>query len=232
MKAQLALPLLALLAAGCGDRLGAQRGRRRLDDAALCPGRGGSVAARQCDACRCGSASWARASPPATRAARPATGRASGDGAGARRAVRARIARSTGCAAGTEFFICSRTHDQRWFGIVYPRAGQALEACGVAAPASRRGDYDGPCASGWVASARVRLVSGVPHQLPPQSRRRSSPHRRLKVPVIRPVAFTVHRCNAACMLQCSKARCQVRSHGLTSGSPQALEARRSGKTAG
>ncbi len=72
-------------------------------------------------------------------------------------------------AAGTEFFICSRTHDQRWFGIVYPRAGQALEACGVAAPASRRGDYEGACASGWVASARVRLVSGVPHQLPPQS---------------------------------------------------------------
>lgn len=69
--------------------------------------------------------------------------------------------------AGTEFFICSRTHDQRWFGIVYPREGQALEACGVAAPVSRRGDYEGPCASGWVPSARVRLVSGVPHQLPP-----------------------------------------------------------------
>jgi hypothetical protein len=71
-------------------------------------------------------------------------------------------------AAGTEFFICSRTHDQRWFGIVYPRAGQTIESCGVAAPAAGRGDYDGPCAAGWVASARVRLVSGVPHQLPPQ----------------------------------------------------------------
>lgn len=69
--------------------------------------------------------------------------------------------------AGTEFFICSRTHDQRWFGIVYPREGQTLAACGLAAPAARRGEYAGPCASGWVASARVRLVSGVPHQLPP-----------------------------------------------------------------
>lgn len=69
--------------------------------------------------------------------------------------------------SGTEFFICSRTHDQRWFGIVYPRGEQALDACGVAAPAARRADYGGPCASGWVASAQVRLVSGVPHQLPP-----------------------------------------------------------------
>lgn len=68
--------------------------------------------------------------------------------------------------AGAEFFICARTHDQRWFGIVYPREGQAIEACDVAAPRARRADYDGPCASGWVSSAQVRLVSGVPHQLP------------------------------------------------------------------
>lgn len=70
-------------------------------------------------------------------------------------------------ASGAEFFICSRTHDQRWFGIVYPGAGQTPDSCEVAAPVARRADYDGPCASGWVASAQVRLVSGVPHQLAP-----------------------------------------------------------------
>ena len=69
--------------------------------------------------------------------------------------------------AGAEFFICARTHDQRWFGIVYDEGGAASERCGVSTPASRRGEYRGACASGWVASAAVRLVSGVPHQLPP-----------------------------------------------------------------
>lgn len=71
--------------------------------------------------------------------------------------------------AESEFFICARTHDQRWFGIVYPRTGQSAEACGVAAPAARRGPYEGACASGWVSSAQVRLVSGVPHQLTPEA---------------------------------------------------------------
>lgn len=70
-------------------------------------------------------------------------------------------------APDAEFFICARTHDQRWFGIVYDEGGQAGESCGVSAPVSRRGDYRGPCASGWVASAQIRLISGVPHQLPP-----------------------------------------------------------------
>jgi hypothetical protein len=71
-------------------------------------------------------------------------------------------------AAGAEFFICSRTHDQRWFGIVYDEGGQASERCGVSSPAPERRPYQGPCAAGWVPSLRVRLVSGVPHQLPPQ----------------------------------------------------------------
>jgi hypothetical protein len=68
-----------------------------------------------------------------------------------------------------EFFICSRTHDQRWFGIVYDEGGTATERCGVGSPAGRRQAYEGPCAAGWVSSATVRLVSGVPHQLPAQS---------------------------------------------------------------
>ena len=68
---------------------------------------------------------------------------------------------------GAEFFICARTHDQRWFGIVYDQSGGDGSRCGVAGPVARRSDYEGPCASGWVPSSLVRLVSGVPHQLPP-----------------------------------------------------------------
>jgi len=68
--------------------------------------------------------------------------------------------------AGAEFFVCSRTHDQRWFGIVYDQTGDGTR-CGVDAAATRRRAYPGPCDSGWVASAQLRLISGVPHQLPP-----------------------------------------------------------------
>ncbi len=64
------------------------------------------------------------------------------------------------------FFICSRTHDQRWFGIVYDEGGQATERCGVSASIPSRQTYSGPCATGWVASAAVRMVSSVPDPLP------------------------------------------------------------------
>ena len=66
--------------------------------------------------------------------------------------------------SGSDFFICPRSHDQSWFGIVYGEGGRASEACGVSRPISGGRDYEGPCSSGWVASALVRLVSGVPHQ--------------------------------------------------------------------
>ena len=68
--------------------------------------------------------------------------------------------------AGAEFFICSRTNDQRWFGIVYDEGGQASERCAVSAPAASRGNYSGPCAAGWVPSSGVRLISGVSNALP------------------------------------------------------------------
>lgn len=70
---------------------------------------------------------------------------------------------------GAEFFICARTHDQRWFGIVYDQDGGDGSRCGVGGALPRRGDYEGPCASGWVPSSLIRLVSGVPHQLPPNA---------------------------------------------------------------
>ena len=66
---------------------------------------------------------------------------------------------------GSTFFICSRSIDQRWFGIVYDAGGKASSSCGVSSPVGQRQDYEGPCDSGWAASAQVRPISGV--QEPP-----------------------------------------------------------------
>jgi hypothetical protein len=59
---------------------------------------------------------------------------------------------------GATFFVCSRSLDQKWFGIVYETGGSAAESCGVSRPAPARRDYGGPCRSGWVSSALVKLV--------------------------------------------------------------------------
>lgn len=59
---------------------------------------------------------------------------------------------------GATFFVCSRSLDQKWFGIVYETGGSAAESCGVSRPATARRDYDGPCRSGWVSSALVKLI--------------------------------------------------------------------------
>lgn len=63
--------------------------------------------------------------------------------------------------AGQDFHICSRSHDQKWFGVVYAAADAADRNCGVSSPVTSRRDYAGPCRSGWVASAFVRLTSGI-----------------------------------------------------------------------
>ena len=63
-------------------------------------------------------------------------------------------------APGARFFICSRTHDQRWFGIVYDEGGEATARCGVSRPVPDVRSYGGPCKAGWVASVDVRLDSG------------------------------------------------------------------------
>jgi hypothetical protein len=59
--------------------------------------------------------------------------------------------------AGATFFVCSRSIDQKWFGIVFDDAGTASPSCGVSAPVAERGAYRGPCRSGWIASAFVKL---------------------------------------------------------------------------
>ena len=63
--------------------------------------------------------------------------------------------------AGARFFVCTRSHDQKWLGIVFDPAGTLAESCGVSSPVSTRSGYEGPCRSGWVASPFVRLIAGV-----------------------------------------------------------------------
>jgi hypothetical protein len=71
-------------------------------------------------------------------------------------------------ASGARFFVCTRSLDQKWFGIVYDEGGTLAERCGVSEPVTRRRDYDGPCRSGWVQSAFVKLVAGdAPAPAPP-----------------------------------------------------------------
>ena len=62
--------------------------------------------------------------------------------------------------AGARFFICSRSLDQRWLGIVYEEAGSLSPACGVSQPVASRRVYQGPCRSGWVAAAFVKQIAG------------------------------------------------------------------------
>ncbi len=61
--------------------------------------------------------------------------------------------------AGARFFICTRSIDQRWMGVVFADDGTLSPGCGVSRPVPRRAAYEGPCRSGWVASAAVRSVA-------------------------------------------------------------------------
>lgn len=66
---------------------------------------------------------------------------------------------------GRRAWICTRSLDQKWLGVVVQPAtieGNATEApdCGVSSPVDRRQPYDGPCQSGWVSSAYVQLIAG------------------------------------------------------------------------
>lgn len=66
---------------------------------------------------------------------------------------------------GDRAYICTRSLDQKWLGVVLappPAADNEAQApdCGVSSPVDRKQPYDGPCVSGWVASAYVRLIAG------------------------------------------------------------------------
>lgn len=61
---------------------------------------------------------------------------------------------------GAKLYLCSRSLDQRWQGVVVPPADSPASDCGVTASfASPRG-YAGPCKSGWVLSGFVRQAAG------------------------------------------------------------------------
>jgi len=63
-------------------------------------------------------------------------------------------------AAGGRFFICSRSLDQKWFGIVYDPSGMLARRCAVSEPVGSKRAYSGPCASGWVSSPFVKMIAG------------------------------------------------------------------------
>ncbi|WP_340266469.1 hypothetical protein [Sphingobium mellinum] len=71
-------------------------------------------------------------------------------------------------AEGQRVHVCTRSLDQKWLGVVVPthREDGAVSAattatdCGVTDPVDRKRPYDGPCPSGWVSSASIRLIAG------------------------------------------------------------------------
>lgn len=69
--------------------------------------------------------------------------------------------------SGGRFFICSRSLDQKWLGIVFDEAGGIASGCGVDRPAPSRRAYAGACRSGWVSSALVKTIAGA--GIPPAS---------------------------------------------------------------
>jgi hypothetical protein len=66
---------------------------------------------------------------------------------------------------GGRAHVCTRSLDQKWLGVeVRPPEPQgdneaAPVDCGVSDPVDRKQPYEGPCLSGWVSSASIRLVA-------------------------------------------------------------------------
>ena len=85
---------------------------------------------------------------------------APGEGLQVRAAPFETAAASGSIPAEARFFVCTRSHDQRWFGVVYEEGGTLAPACGVSRPINARRNYDGPCRSGWVSSAFVKVIAG------------------------------------------------------------------------
>lgn len=145
-----ALPWFLLALAGCGERVDRDAPRRQAEqrtepgiDVGTAPVRVGEA-----------GPSFAACQASGTPRARGA------DEGLAVRAAPFESARTIGrIPAPARFFVCTRSHDQDWLGIVYADSGALEPLCNVAAPAPRRTDYAGPCRSGWVASASVRLVA-------------------------------------------------------------------------
>ena len=63
---------------------------------------------------------------------------------------------STALAPGRRVFLCTRSLDQRWQGVVVPPADMPDADCGVTARIDAPRDYTGPCRAGWVSGAYVQ----------------------------------------------------------------------------
>ncbi len=61
---------------------------------------------------------------------------------------------------GAQIYLCTRSIDQRWQGVVVPPADAPGTDCGVSSPVASSRAYAGPCKSGWISSAFVRLTAG------------------------------------------------------------------------
>jgi hypothetical protein len=61
---------------------------------------------------------------------------------------------------GARLFVCTRSLDQRWRGVVLPPADHPDADCGVTQPVASAQPYDGPCQSGLVANAFLELSAG------------------------------------------------------------------------
>ena len=91
--------------------------------------------------------------------------RAGGNGLPLRAAPFAEAKSVATLAEGARLHVCTRSIDQKWLGVVVrptPAEGDSAPPldCGVSSPVDRKQAYEGPCASGWVASAYVRLIAG------------------------------------------------------------------------
>lgn len=74
-------------------------------------------------------------------------------------------AKETGrMAEGGRAWVCTRSLDQKWLGVVVVPTLDVENGshadCGVSNPIDRRQSYAGPCESGWVSSAFIRLIAG------------------------------------------------------------------------
>ena len=57
---------------------------------------------------------------------------------------------------GARVYLCTRSLDQRWQGVVVPPADAPDSDCGVTARLDASRDYAGPCRAGWVLGTYLR----------------------------------------------------------------------------
>jgi hypothetical protein len=56
--------------------------------------------------------------------------------------------------------MCDVSRDGKWIGIVYPRAEDPLNHCGLTSPVKRPIPYKGQCKSGWVFGRYIENSAG------------------------------------------------------------------------